>query len=113
MRDLSLCFRRQWLSLILATILSGLALNGFWGASGPRDLLILRHHRSVLARERDRLVLDNAAFREQIARLKSNDAYLQRLIRQELGYVRPGEFVYRFPKSEQPKPSSQLSEFAE
>jgi cell division protein FtsB len=102
MRRLSVCFRRQWLSLILAVVLGGLILNGLWGVLGPRDLLILRRHCSVLTEERDRLVLDNAAFREQIARLKSDDAYLQRLIRQELGYVRPGEFVYRFPKSKQP-----------
>jgi cell division protein FtsB len=87
---------------MLAVVLGGLALNGLCGSSGPRDLLALRHHRGVLTEERDRLVLDNAAFRERIARLKSDDAYLQRLIRQELGYVRPGEFVYRFPKSEQP-----------
>ena len=102
MRRLSLCFRRQWLSLMLAAILSGLAIDGLWGSSGPQDLLILRRHSRVLTEERDRLVRDNAVFRERIARLNSDDSYLQQLIRQELGYVRPGEFVYRFPSSEQP-----------
>ena len=102
MSRLSLCLRRQWLSLMLGAVLGGLALNGVREASGPRDLLVLRQHRTVLTAERDRLVLDNADFRERIARLQSDDAYLQRLIRQELGYVRPGEFVYRFPESEQP-----------
>jgi cell division protein FtsB len=87
---------------MIAVVLVGLALNGLWGSSGPRDLLVLRRHSSVLTEERDKLVLDNAAFRERIARLKSDDAYLQRLVRRELGYVRPGEFVYRFPKSQQP-----------
>jgi len=102
MGRLSHCVRRQWLSLMLAMVLSGLAINGLLGPSGSRDLLILRRHSSVLTGERDRLVRDNAAFRERIARLNSDDAYLQRLIRQELGYVRPGELVYRFPRSEQP-----------
>jgi cell division protein FtsB len=102
MRRLSLCFRRQWLSLILAPVLGGLAINGLWIFSGPRDLLVLRLHSSVLTEERDRLVRDNAAFRERIARLNSDDDYLQRLIRRELGYVRPGELVYRFTKPEQP-----------
>jgi cell division protein FtsB len=87
---------------MLAVVLAGLALNGLWGSSGSRDLLFLRHHSSLLIRKRDRLVLDNAALRERIARLKSDDVYLQRLIREELGYVRPGEFVYRFAKPEQP-----------
>ena len=102
MRRLSLCFRQQWLTLMLAMVFAGLTLDGFWGTSGPRDLLVLRHHSRVLREECDRLVLDNAGLRVRIARLKSDDAFLQRLIRQELGYVRPGELVYRFPKHEQP-----------
>jgi cell division protein FtsB len=102
MRRLSLCLRRQWLSLMLAVVLAGLLVNGFWGSSGAQDLLILRHHSGVLMVKRDKLILDNAAFRKRIAQLKSDDTYLQRLIRLELGYVRPGEIVYRFPKSEQP-----------
>ena len=87
---------------MLATILSILAMDGLWGPSGSQDLLILRHHRGVLMKQRDRLVRDNSAFRERITRLNSDNAYLQQLIRQELGYVRPDEFVYRFPSSEQP-----------
>jgi cell division protein FtsB len=102
MPRLSPTLRRQWLSLMLAVVLGGLIYNGIIGSSGPQDLLILRHHSSVLVNERDRLVQENAAFRAHIARLNHDDAYLQRLIRQELGYVRPGEVVYRFPKSEQP-----------
>jgi cell division protein FtsB len=101
MRRLSFIFRRQWLSLMLTIIMGGLALNALCGSSGIRDLLILRHHTAALTGERDRLVRENAAFRERIARLNSDDLFLQRLIRQELGYVRSGEFVYRFPKSEQ------------
>ena len=97
---LSQSFRRQWLNLMLALFLGGLALNGSLGSSGARDLLILRHHSKVLTNERDRLLRQNADFQKRIARLKSDDVYMQRLIRQELGYVRPGEFVYRFPKDD-------------
>jgi cell division protein FtsB len=86
---------------MLAAVLGGLVINGLLGSSGPRDLLILRRHGSMLAGERDRLLRENAAFRERITRLNTDDAFLQRLIRQELGYVRPGELIYRFPKSEQ------------
>jgi cell division protein FtsB len=87
---------------MLAVVLSVLTIDGLWGSSGPQDLLILRGHSRVLTGERDRLLQDNAVFRERIARLNSDGAYLQHLIRQELGYARPGEFVYRFPSSEQP-----------
>ncbi|MBV8454088.1 MAG: septum formation initiator family protein [Deltaproteobacteria bacterium] len=83
-------------------VLGGLAINGLWGSSGSQDLLVLRHHSRMLTRERDRLAQDNTVFQERIARLNSDDTYLQQLIRQELGYVRSGELVYRFPRSEQP-----------
>jgi cell division protein FtsB len=85
-------------------VLGALAIDALWGPSGPRDLLILRYHSKALTRRRDKLLMDNASFRDRITRLRSDDAYLQQLIRQELGYVRPGEIVYRFPKSESSPP---------
>jgi cell division protein FtsB len=102
MRGLSSCIRRNWLSLMLAAALGGLALDALLGPSGPRDLLILRRHSRLLMAQRDALLIDNATFREKIRRLRSDDTYLEQLIRKELGYVRPGELVYRFPTSEQP-----------
>src|SRR5690349_6229179 len=101
MHRLSLCLRHQWSSITLAIVLGGLVADAFLG-SGPRDLLILRRHSGALIRQRDALLLDNAAVRIRITRLTSDDAYLQRLIRLELGYVRANELVYRFSKSEQP-----------
>jgi cell division protein FtsB len=100
MGQLSLHLRLHWLSALLATILGGLALDALRGSSGPRDLLLLRQRSRILVSERDALLVDNAAVRERIVRLRSDDAYLQQLIRQELGYARAGELVYRFPKSE-------------
>jgi len=102
MLRLSLAVRLQWLSLIFAILLGGLALDALCGSSGPRDLLVLRQHSNALESEHDALLAENAAIRDRIVQLKSDDAYLQKLIRQELGYARQGEFVYRFPKSEPP-----------
>jgi len=100
MGRLKICFGRHWPSAMFAMVLGGLVFDGLCGPSGPRDLLVLRLHSRVLARERDALLVDNAAIRDRTVRLRSDDAYLQQLIRQELGYARPGEFVYRFPKTE-------------
>jgi cell division protein FtsB len=86
---------------MLAAVLGGLAFNGLRRPSSLWDLLLLRHHSQLLASECERLRQENTALRAQIARLNSDDTYLQQLIRQELGYVRPGELVYRFPGSEQ------------
>lgn len=96
MTRLSLLLRRLWLNLILGAVLGALALSCFYGPLGPRDLLVLRRHRVQLVAMRNHLFADNAQLAERIARLHSDDAYLQRLIRQQLGYARRDEFVYRF-----------------
>lgn len=98
MRRLSVGLRPKWPILIFGTALAGLALDAIGGPSGPRDLLVLRQHASALEEQRDKLRLDNTAIREHIARLTSDDNYLEQLIRQDLGYVRSGELVYRFPR---------------
>ena len=56
-----------------------------------------RQRRSQLQAVRDSLLADNAELAERTQRLQSDDAYLQRLIRRELGYARPNELIYRFP----------------
>jgi len=63
---------------------------------GPRDLVVLRQHRVNLVARRDQLLADNLRLSDRETRLRSDDAYLQRLIRQELGYARRDEFIYRF-----------------
>lgn len=82
--------------------MAGLLLDGVLGSSGPRDLLVLRQRSVALSQERDMLANDNSALRQRISRLKSDDSYLQQLIRQELGYARQGEFVFRFARPESP-----------
>jgi cell division protein FtsB len=83
---------------MLVTLLGALVLNCVYGPLGPRDLLVLRRLRSNLTATRDRMVADNAQLKQQIIRLRSDDAYLQRLIRQQLGYARADEYVYRFSR---------------
>lgn len=77
-------------------ILTVLTLNFFVGPLGPHDLLALRHLRTTMEAKRDALLKQNAALKDRIAKLRSDDAYQQRLIRQELGYARPDELIYRF-----------------
>ena len=70
---------------MLLSLLGALVLNCFYGPLGPRDLFVLRHHRASITTVRDRLAAENAHLKQQIVRLRSDDAYIQRLIRQELG----------------------------
>jgi cell division protein FtsB len=101
-KQLSSTVRREWLNLMLGGMLGALFMNCFYGPLGPRDLLALRLHRTHLVNARDHLLAENAQLKERVVKLRSDDAYLQRLIRQELGYARSDEFVYRFASTTGP-----------
>jgi len=79
-----------------ATVLVALVISCIDAPLGPRDLALLRRHRTQLEATRDHLIADNASLAARTQRLQSDDAYLQRLIRRELGYARADELVYRF-----------------
>ncbi len=96
MTRLSFLLRREWLSLIFAGVLVLLVLSALLGNLGPRDLIALQSHRAALEARRDQLAADNASFRTRIQNLRSNDHYIERLIRRELGYARPDELIYKF-----------------
>ena len=97
MAKLSCLLRRQWLSLILGGILAVLMFSLLGGTMGPRDLANLRRHRRDLEARRDRLQAEENQMNSQIDRLKNDNAYVERQIRNELGYTRQNELIYRFP----------------
>jgi cell division protein FtsB len=104
MTRVSFFIRREWLSLIFALVLGVLLLNVLAGPQGPRELMELRMQRAALESRRAQLVADNSMFRTNVQRLRSDDRFIERLIRRELGYARAGELVYKF--TGQPDPAS-------
>jgi cell division protein FtsB len=96
MAKLSFAVGSFGLNLILLIALTLLVLDCLINPSGLRDLRLLRRDRAQIEATRDRLQIENAARLETVGRLHSDDAYLQRLIHQELGFVRPDELIYRF-----------------
>lgn len=96
MTRLSFLLRREWLSLIFGGVLVMLLLSALLGNLGPRDLIALQSHRAALEERRNQLAADNASLRTRVQRLRSDDRYVERLIRRELGYARPDELVYKF-----------------
>ena len=89
--------RRVWPNLILGVALLLIVGSGIAGPPSLWDLAALRRNHSTLEATRDHLLSENNELTAGIARLRSDDAYLQRLIRSELGYARADELVYRFP----------------
>jgi len=63
--------------------------------------MTLARHRTRLIADNERLKSENAQLESEINRLRTDDDYVQRVIRQELGWARPDEFVYRFHSSDQ------------
>jgi cell division protein FtsB len=100
MAKLSLLLHRVGLSLILGVVFVLLVISCVVAPLGPRDLALLRQHQIQLETARDHLIADNAELAARTERLQSDDAYLQRLIRRDLGYARADELVYRFPRAD-------------
>ncbi len=63
---------------------------------GIPNLIALRQERQRLGEQAVALLQQNASLREQIKRIRTDDGFLESLARRDLGWVRPGETVYRF-----------------
>ena len=85
------------LSLVLSALIAVAAPSVLLGSQGVRQLLALRQQRTRLRTATVVKARDNDLLRATIHKLKSDPQYLEGLARQELGLVRPGETVYRFP----------------
>ncbi|MFZ0887903.1 MAG: septum formation initiator family protein [Candidatus Binataceae bacterium] len=96
MTRLSAWLRREWLSLILGAAVVVLILNCLMAPRGVGDLLVLRAHGMDLEARVKRIRTENSDLGTRVQKLRSDDHYLQQMIRTELGFARPDELVYRF-----------------
>ena len=87
------------LSMLLVT----LALFTIFGERGGLHLWRLWGGKKQLDERNFLLQKENEILRERIYRLKNDDYYLEKIAREELGLVRPGEIVYRFVSSHSKK----------
>jgi len=81
---------------MLVGVLVGLLANALFSAMGPRDLLMLRARRTELERQRASLTGQRVELETTVQNLRSNDRYIEHLIRRELGYARSDEVIYKF-----------------
>lgn len=89
-----------WLLYLLGSLILAVSLVTIIGERGALHLWRLRGEKSQLDEQNYRLQKENEALRQRIARIRNDNQYLEKLAREELNLVRPGEVVYRFPKSE-------------
>jgi cell division protein FtsB len=95
----------SWPLYLLASLILLLSVVTVIGERGALHLWRLRGEKRQLDEQNYRLQKENDALRQRIARIRDDDRYLEKLAREELNLVRPGEVVYRFPKAD-PHPRS-------
>ena len=83
-------------TVLLLLAIVAVAASIFLGPHGIRHLQQLRAERQQLGVVAVQLMQRNAALRDEVARLRGDDSYLEELARGELNLVRPDETVYRF-----------------
>lgn len=86
--------RRGWL-VVLVILLALFAWGLTAGDHGVWRLQQLHQRQAHLQQQISRLRQENERLRSRIQALRHNPSYIERLARQQLGLVRPGEVVYR------------------
>jgi cell division protein FtsB len=76
--------------LALSTVVGQRGILHFWRLQQELETLEV----NVLS-----LLRENKALRDRITRLQHDDEFLEKIVREELGYAREKEFVYRFHDS--------------
>ena len=85
---------------ISCVLLVGLSLFTTFGERGLFHLWRLWGEQKKLDEANFLLQKENEILRERIYRLRHDDLYLEKIAREDLGLVRPGEIIYRFTSSE-------------
>ena len=90
--------RPLWL-LTLLGVCGFLVLSITVGEHGFLHLQKLRQEQQALRAEATTLVRSNEELRSRISRLQQDNAFLEKVVREELKFVKKGELVYLFPEA--------------
>jgi cell division protein FtsB len=97
---LKLRLPRSWPVYLFGSLILLLSLVTIVGERGALHLWRLRGEKNRLDAENYRLQKENDALRQRVSRIRNDNHYLEKLTREELNLVRPGEVIYRFPSAE-------------
>jgi cell division protein FtsB len=96
-----------------ACLIGLLLIYAVVGERGAIHLWRLQGEKGKLDEQNYRLAKENEALREKIARLRSDNYYLEKIAREELNLVRPDEIIYRFRTPERAESKSRTPPVAE
>ena len=95
--------RRKAATLASIIALVALIVGALFGDRGLLHLIDQRHRAEALAGEVEELQAENARLATEITALRSDPRAIERLAREELGFVRAGETVFLI---REPNPST-------
>jgi len=92
---------RKYKGVIISgfVLLAVCAVFAVFGSRGVMHLRNLQQQQASAEAVAFRLQDRNRAVREHLRRLESDDAYLEKIARERLGWIKPGEHVYRVTRS--------------
>ena len=85
--------RRVVFLIVGALAVIGLAVGG----SGMLRVMAMQREIAVLEAELSRLRVQTATLMHKVDKLRNDPHYIEKLAREDLGYVREGETVLKFP----------------
>jgi cell division protein FtsB len=94
---------RRWPLYVLGVFILSLCVLTAVGERGVLHLWRLTGEKARLDEENYRLQKENEGLRQRISKLRNDNFYLEKMAREELNLVRPGEIIYRFAPSEAKK----------
>jgi cell division protein FtsB len=94
---------RRWTLYVLGFFILSLCVLTAVGERGVLHLWRLKGEKTRLDEENYRVQKENEGLRQRISKLRNDNFYLEKMAREELNLVRPGEIIYRFPPSEPKK----------
>jgi cell division protein FtsB len=84
-----------WL-LLSGLFLIGMMALAIWGKHGLLEVWGRQRDLMELAQEIDDIERENSKLSQEIQRLRGDIGYLEKIAREELGLLRPGELVIEF-----------------
>jgi cell division protein FtsB len=94
--------RRHWVALLLAGAALGLFASGLRGYRGVSSVVELRRELSDIESQSFDLLQQGHEVRHRLDTIRHDDDELERVARQQLHLVRPGEVLYVFDDPRHP-----------
>jgi cell division protein FtsB len=101
--------RRRIATIAVVVVAVSLFVHVTFGANGMVVYKQKRAEYETLQKQIDRVQQENDQYTQQIQGLKSDEKAIEKEAREQLGYARPGEYVYVAPAPAKPAPPTNHS----